>query len=155
MQRENGNMGHTFACHLYHIVFSTKNRQALITADIKPRVLQYLSGIARKNECTILAANCTKDHVHLLAAVPPKVPVADFVQMLKGNSSRWMAQEFGRMFAWQAGYASFTVSESNRNRVSCYIAKQEEHHSRLPFEKELQRLLDKHRIPFDREHYLD
>ena len=57
-------------------------------------------------------------------------------------------------FSWQAGYASFTVSESNREDVQTYIGRQKEHHSRMPFAAELARLLDKHGVEHDLGRYL-
>jgi len=34
-------------CKYGHIVFSTKSRQPIITADLEPRLFEYLGGIVR------------------------------------------------------------------------------------------------------------
>ncbi|NQT51193.1 hypothetical protein HQ576_04050 [bacterium] len=52
-------------------------------------------------------------------------------------------------FAWQAGYAAFSVSESNAHRVVRYIETQDEHHRTRSFEDELLALLARHRVSFD------
>ena len=150
-------MGHTFTNHLYHMVFSTKERRESITPDVKDRLHKYICGIARKKSGIVLTINGTKDHVHLLARVKPSIAVADFIAALKANSSKWLHERVPgfRLFEWQAGYASFTVSESNWKRVASYIDRQETHHRRLPYAEELARLLERHRIPFDRKAYLD
>ena len=52
-------------------------------------------------------------------------------------------------FAWQEGYAAFSVSRSNLSRVAAYIEKQEEHHRKMTFEEEFVALLKRHGIPYD------
>ena len=57
------------------------------------------------------------------------------------------------LFAWQHGYAGFSVSESNVEKVRNYIEAQEQHHARIPFKEELLSLLVRHGIDYD-EKYL-
>jgi hypothetical protein len=63
--------------------------------------------------------------------------------------------ERGKDFAWQRGYASFSVSASNLAAVTKYIETQEEHHKKYSFEQELLSLLKKHNVRFDPEHAFD
>jgi hypothetical protein len=56
-------------------------------------------------------------------------------------------------FAWQTGYAAFTVSKSQIGAVQRYIANQEAHHEKVTFQEELIALLKAHEIEFD-ERYL-
>jgi REP element-mobilizing transposase RayT len=150
-------MGHTFTNHLYHIVFSTAGRRELITTDVGDRLRRYICGVARKQGGLVLAINGTKNHVHLLARLQPRIAFSDFVKALKANSSRWVSEAIRgcEHFQWQAGYSSFSVSESNWRKVAAYIEGQEEHHRRTPFERELAALLRKHRVQFDPAAYLD
>jgi REP element-mobilizing transposase RayT len=150
-------MGHTFTNHLYHICFSTKQRRELITAPMKDRLHKYICGIARNTSGLVLRINGTKNHVHLLARVKPTMAVAEFIKTLKANSSKCIndSSPGPRLFQWQEGYASFTVSESVWKKVAAYIDRQEAHHGRRSYEEELAVLLEKHRIPFDRKAYLD
>ena len=150
-------MGHTFTNHLYHMCWSTKERRPLIAPEAKERLYEYLGGIARQKTGTVLRINGTTDHLHLLARVGPDIAVSKFIGALKANSSKWISEAVAgfESFYWQSGYASFTVSESNWERVAAYIDRQEAHHRRRPYEVELRVLLEKHRIPFDRERYLD
>ena len=137
---------HTLACNLVHCVFSTKNRADL---TLEPESLrQYLSGIARAKNIPLVAAGGTQNHLHVLLALPPAVPLAKVAQELKGNSSRWL-NESSRGFAWQRGYGAFGVSESRRQAVIAYIAGQEEHHRKWTFEQEFLTLLRKSKIDFD------
>jgi len=150
-------MGHTFTNHLYHILFSTKGRRAFIKPALKPRLLDYMGAVARNKGGAILSINAVPDHVHFLARIKPSIAASDFVGAVKANSSKWVSQTFPafRRFEWQAGYSSFTVSESNWRKVAAYIERQEEHHRAMPFEEELAKLLEKHGIEFDPAHYLD
>ena len=150
-------VGHTFTKHLYHIVYSTKDRKGLIGPKIKDELYQYMCGIARNTKGQILQINGVEDHVHHLTTIRPSIAVAELVGKVKTNSSGWVSKKFPRLwdFEWQSGYSSFTVSESNFEKVAAYIQKQEEHHRELSFEEELRLLLERHGVEFDPEHYLD
>ncbi len=81
--------------------------------------------------------------------------LADVVRELKKSSSAWVHDVAGRHgFAWQEGYAAFTVSTTSRRAVQRYIATQEEHHCKVSFREELVPFLKKAEITFD-ERYLD
>jgi putative transposase len=67
---------------------------------------------------------------------------------LKGNSSRWLNQN-GSSFAWQEGYAAFSVSPSNKRAVIAYIEGQPRHHEKRSFEQELVAILRKSGIAYD------
>jgi putative transposase len=142
-------MPQTFSANHFHIIFRTKERRALI--DDPPRMWQYLAGIANRIGCFPLTIGGVQDHVHLLIAVPPNISVASAVSKLKANSSKWM----GSRFAWQRGYASFTVSASQISAVSEYIERQPEHHKRQDFREELLKLLRKHGVDFDERYVFD
>ncbi len=137
---------HPLACNLVHCVFSTKNRAPLIPDP--ERLRRYLTGIARRKNIPLIAAGGTENHLHVLLALPPALPLAKAVQDLKGNSSRWLNESI-RGFAWQRGYGAFSVSESRRQAVIAYIASQEEHHRKWTFEQEFLTLLRKSKISFD------
>jgi putative transposase len=139
-------MAHTLACNLVHCVFSTKDRANLISDP--ERLRQYLTGIVRAKSIPLLAAGGTRNHLHLLLALPPSLALAKALQELKGNSSRWL-NEITSGFAWQRGYGAFSVSESRRSAVIAYISGQEEHHRKWSFEQEFLTLLRKSRIEFD------
>ena len=73
------------------------------------------------------------------------------MRTIKSNSSGWVHKTFSplRDFAWQDGYAAFTVSRSAKDSVVAYITNQQEHHSRMTFQDELIALLKKHDIEYD------
>ncbi len=58
-------------------------------------------------------------------------------------------------FYWQHGYAAFSVSESNCDKVRKYIQNQEDHHRKMTFQDELRLILKRHRIEFDERYVWD
>lgn len=86
--------------------------------------------------------------MHVLFRLPPTVPLAQAVGLIKSNSSKWLG-EMGMNFFWQEGYGAFSVSSSNVNSVIRYIDNQERHHRKITFEDEFIALLKKHGIPYD------
>ena len=148
-------MARTYTKLIYHIVFSTKERVPLITAEIRDRLYPYLGGVIRGEKGSLIEIGGIADHVHLLARFGAAVAVSEMVKRIKGNSSHWLSQELGVWFAWQIGYGAFTVSESQVAAVRKYIQRQEEHHKRVSFKDELISLLRKHRIEFDEDDLLE
>jgi len=145
-------MAQSFCCNFQHIVFSTKGRTETISEP--KRMWSYLGGIAKNLNSTPLAIGGTKNHVHLLLAMPSDLSVARLLNTLKSNSSKWM-RENGHRFAWQRGYGSFSVSASNLAAVTRYIETQEAHHRKWSFEQEFLSLLKKHNVQYDPEHVFD
>jgi len=74
---------------------------------------------------------------------------------LKKSSSTWIHDEVGeRDFAWQEGYAAFTVSASSIEAVRKYISGQEEHHRILSSQEELIEILKRAGVDYNPK-YLD
>lgn len=136
---------------LYHLIFSTKNRQPLLTPEYQTRLYDYIGGTIRKQGGIALAINGITDHVHLLVKLRPDKAVSDVLRDLKANASGWMHEIFPELrdFSWQNGYGAFTVSASHVERVRQYIANQEAHHQKLSFRDELIALLKANEIKFD------
>jgi REP-associated tyrosine transposase len=141
-------MPHTYAQNVIHIVFSTKDRRKTISKELQPRMWAYVAGICKNDGIFVHSVGGIEDHIHLLIQVPPSLSLAKAVLVIKSNSSRW-ANDQGHKFAWQQGYAAFSVSSSNVPAVVRYIETQESHHRRMTFDAELVALLKKHGIEFD------
>ena len=144
-------MANTYASLHYHVVFSTKERVRWISQEIEERVWAYVGGIARKHKMTALQVGGVEDHIHALVTAPPRYAPSQIAQFLKGESSKWMHEEFPRLrdFGWQDGYAAFTVSKSNIPAVIKYIQNQREHHKKKTFQEEYRELLEKHGVEYD------
>jgi len=144
-------MPHSFTNLLVHVIFSTDHRRAVIDSELNARLCPYLGGIIRDQGSFPVQVNAVTDHAHLLAQVPATIAVADLVRLVKANSSKWIHESFPNKgsFAWQTGYAAFSVSQSNRGEVVEYIRNQESHHRKMTFKEELIAYLKKNNIPFD------
>lgn len=144
-------MPSTFSSLSYHLVFSTKLRRPLLTPEIRPRVYAYVGGLIRAEGGSLTQIGGVEDHVHLLLKLKPTHTVADFVRVLKANSSRWINEErlTEERFAWQEGYSIFSVSQSQFETVRQYLQRQEEHHAARSFSDELQQLCERHGVDFD------
>ncbi|CAG0956656.1 hypothetical protein PHYC_00503 [Phycisphaerales bacterium] len=150
-------MANTYSMLYTHIVFSTKRREPWLGADVRPRVWAYMSGIVENKDCTLVIANGWVDHAHLLVIRKPKVSESDLVGPVKSNSSRWIRETCPgmRRFAWQDGFAAFSVSHSKVNEVRRYIENQEARHGRMSYETELLSLLKMHDVKYDRRYVFD
>jgi putative transposase len=147
-------MANTYTSLYYHVVFSTKNRVRYINREIEHRVWAYLGGVARKHRMTALQVGGYEDHIHALVMAPASLAPSQAVQFLKGESSKWMHEEFPGLkdFAWQDGYGAFTVSKSNLPEVVCYIRDQREHHRKRTFQEEYLEFLRRHGIEYDEQY---
>jgi REP element-mobilizing transposase RayT len=114
-----------------------------------------MGSILRSHDSRLLSAGGIADHIHLLASVGKQLTIPNLVREIKAKSSGWTHREFSRMkrFAWQSGYAAFSVSSSGTETVRRYIDSQPEHHKKVTFQDELRTLLRLHNVEFD-ERYL-
>ena len=141
-------MSHTFTTNHQHIVFSTAERRRFIEKPFQPKLWAYIAGICRNHGMFVRTVGGVDDHIHMLIELPSTMAVATVVRTVKSNSSKW-ASGRGTDFAWQKGYAAFSVSASNIQSVERYIAHQEAHHRKISYEDELIALLQKHGISYD------
>jgi putative transposase len=141
-------MSHTYSAQFMHVVFSTKDRRPLIPPELQTRLMAYVGGIMRKIGIGSVAIRGTTNHLHIVMKLPPLMPLAEAVQKLKANSSRWLGEQ-GVRFEWQKGYGAFSVSPSMLPVVSAYVANQEQHHRARTFEDEFVALLKKSGLSFD------
>jgi putative transposase len=142
---------------LVHFTWSTKARQPWLEADMRNDLYSYIGGIMRNKRAKLISAGGMNDHIHLCASMPSTISVADFVNAVKFNSSRWIHESYARLrnFAWQEGYGAFSVSKSEEAKVVRYISNQEHHHRKRTFKEELIELLQKHEIPYDNRYIWD
>lgn len=100
-----------------------------------------------------LAVGGAVDHVHVLLSLPATLPLAKALQLLKGNSSKWLRETYPELlrgnFAWQEGYGAFSIGVSGIPDTLQYIYSQEAHHRKRNFREELESFLTKHGITPD------
>jgi putative transposase len=139
-----------------HLVFSTKDRRPFLRDPaLRTSLHGHLGEVSKRLECPPILIGGVEDHVHLLARFGRSMTQAEWVKELKRVSNGWLKEQRADLtdFEWQGGYAAFSVSQSNLDHVTQYIARQEEHHRTMTFQDELRALLRKHNMEWD-ERYL-
>jgi REP element-mobilizing transposase RayT len=127
----------------------------MIAPAWRPQLYEYLGGTVKGLGARSEIVEGTSDHVHLLVELKATHTLSDFMRELKKASSIWVREKAPlTIFAWQEGYAAFTVSASALPDVRHYIETQEEHHQQRTFREELKILLKKSGVSFE-ERYLD
>ena len=138
-----------------HLIWSTAGREPYIAAEWKDRLYSYIGGVLQNKHAKLLCAGGMSDHIHLYISLPSTITLAETVNVIKANSSRWIHQNFPKLstFAWQSGYGAFSVSKSSESRLIEYIKNQESHHRGRSFQKEYLEFLVRYSIEYD-ERYL-
>ena len=151
-------MPQSLARVVLHVVFSTKNRVAFLADPaLRPRLYAYMAGVLQNHGCAPILLNGVEDHVHILCNLSRTATLAQLVEDVKTEPSKWLKKEGPsyRDFRWQGGYGAFSVSQSNVEAVRAYIAAQEEHHRKVSFQDEFRALCRKHGLDIDERYVWD
>ena len=142
---------------LIHLIFSTKNREPFLRPEIDTELYPYLASIFKAMKSPALVINGTSDHLHTLCSLSRVVTIADLVEEVKTESSKWIktkGSEF-QNFHWQSGYGAFSVSQSQVASVKRYIGGQKEHHRRVSFQDEYRKFLKAYEVEYDERYVWD
>lgn len=150
-------MPQSLACLHIHLVFSTKNREPLLTDGVRDSLHRYMATVLKNLGCAPILINSVDDHVHLLFDLGRTVTVAKAVEEVKKSSSKWLKTQCAGLlaFSWQAGYGAFAVSVSNVAAVKHYIAGQQEHHRKRSFQDEFREMLRLNGVECDERYVWD
>lgn len=150
-------MPNTYSQIYLHFVFSPKYRQALIKPEYEKELFNYIAGITTNVNQELVRINGMSDHCHMLVRMRPTIALSKFIQLIKANSSKWINENrfLPRRFNWQAGSGIFSVDYHNVNRIIKYIERQKEHHRQSRFKDEYIKLLDQHKVNYEKEYLLD
>ena len=151
-------MPQSLARVVLHVVFSTKNREPFLKDDdVRKRLHAYMAGVLQRIGCEPILIGGMEDHVHVLCNLSRTVTIAQLVEEAKKSPSKWVKEQGPqyREFFWQTGYGSFSVSQSNVEKVRAYIATQEEHHRKVSFQDEFRALCRKHGVEIDERYAWD
>jgi putative transposase len=142
---------HSFSSCLIHCVWSTKNREFSLDQQLREQLWPYFGGIARNNKMKALAIGGAGDHVHILISLPSTLSVAKAMQLLKGNSSKWIRETFPNLhsFAWQEGYGAFSIGISGVDATMSYIRNQAAHHRTRSFREEFVTMLRRNKLKYE------
>ncbi len=144
-------MAITFTRLIYHVILSTRRREALISAGLRNDLYAYIGGIVRAQKSLLVEIGGMPDHLHLVIRTRPDLSVTELIRLVKSNSSKWANERPGSIgqFAWQEGYGAFTVSSSQLTAVCEYVRNQAEHHRTRTLHDEYVEFLRRHEIEFN------
>jgi putative transposase len=131
-------LSHSFNKIWIHAIWATKERQPIISHSIEKDIHQFINQQLRKMGCPVRIINGMPDHIHCLFLLNPKKSIAEVIKQIKGSSSHYVNQNnlIPEKFAWQTGYAAYSVSESVVEKVFHYIQNQKTHHKKKSFQQE-------------------
>ena len=140
-----------------HIVFSTKKRFPFIKPEIEDELYAYIGGTIKKLGGIPFIINGMGDHIHIFSTLPRTIALSKFLEEIKRSSSKWIKtkETAYQNFAWQGGYAAFSVSDSVKDTVVKYIQNQKEHHRSLSFKEEVIKFLKKYDLDYDEKYLWD
>ena len=129
-----------------HLIWSTKNRERLITKEMKHKLLDHIRENARLKNIYIDFINCEPEHVHVSISLGSDQTISKVAQLIKGESSNWINKNklITGHFEWQDEYIAVSVSESQINKVRDYIKNQKEHHRKKSFAEEYEEFTKKY-----------
>jgi len=131
-----------------HLVWTTKNREPILTQEIRRAIFKHIRENAKKKGIYIDYINGHLEHVHCLISMGNGQTIDNILMLLKGESSYWINKNkfFQVKFEWQDEYFSVSVSESAVNKVRNYIKNQENHHKKKSFNDEYQEFMRKYKF---------
>jgi REP element-mobilizing transposase RayT len=144
-------MANTYTQIHIQCVFAVKYRDAVIQSSWNERLHKYIIAIVNNNGHKLLAINSMPDHLHLFFGMRPKQSLSDLIQIVKGESSKWINNEklVRGKFSWQEGFGAFSYSKSHTDAVVKYILNQQELHRKTIFMEEYKEMLRKFDVDFD------
>ena len=146
----------SYTASYYHIVFRTYRSEQTIAIEHDRELFAYIYGIVKNLDGQTYRVGGMPDHIHMLVSLPPTMSLAAFVQRIKTDSSKWLKinPDFPTFRGWATGYAAFSYSLKDRDKIVGYIMRQKEHHKRKSFEEEYRAFLEENGIAIDERYFL-
>ena len=150
-------MANTYTQCYVHLVFSPKNRDALINKTWKDELEKYITGIIQNRKHKLLAIGSMPDHIHILIGYNVNDLIPDLVEEIKTSTNTWIKEKRLSKFKfdWQRGYGAFTHSRMQIDTVIKYILNQEQHHQKKSFKIEYLEMLTKNGVEYKNEYLFD
>ncbi len=144
-------MANTYTQIHIQFIFAVKYKNGVILSLWKDEVYKYIAGITKNNKHKMISINEMPDHIHMLVGFRPSQSISNFMQDVKGSSSKWINEkQFTKSkFEWQEGYGAFSYGKSQIKSVIKYFENQECHHKKKTFKEEYLEFLNKFEVEYD------
>jgi len=115
-----------------HFIFSTYERQKLISEKNRVRIEKYITGIVNNNSCKLYAIYANPDHMHFLVSRSPEISEEQLATIVTDSSERFINENklSNGKFSWQRSASAYSISKSDIDKVCKYILNQAEHHKK-------------------------
>jgi putative transposase len=121
----------------YHIVWVPKYRYRVLAGAVQEMLDRDIRGMSEWTGCEVEELNIQIDHVHLVASIPPKVSISEYMGTLKGktaiklfknNPGMRVKPYWGNHF-WSRGYFVSTIG-IDEETIRKYVKYQEQEEKR-------------------------
>lgn len=131
-------MPHSFVKKWVHAIWATKEREPLIKPEVEKDIHEYMRKEFVDMDCQVRIINGMPDHVHSLFLLSRQKSITEVIKQVKGGSSHSANEQdlIAEKFAWQTGYAVYSVIESQLEKGYDYIKNQKAHHAKQSFADE-------------------
>jgi putative transposase len=129
-----------------HCVWSTKNRDQIISHSFRPELLKHFRENATEKKIVLDSIHVHENHVHALINLGKQQNLATIMQYLKSESSFWINEKkvLPFHFSWHNDYFAVSVGHSQVERVRNYIKNQDKHHQKISWEEEVDLFMKKY-----------
>jgi len=117
----------TFWRNYYHLVWETYQYMPLLVPSIESELYTFITDRAAEFEVHIYTIGGTEDYLHLVAAIPPKMSVAQVIHDLKQASADHINDLLPPnqpTLDWQPGYGYLTFGEGQLADAVTYVKTQ-------------------------------
>lgn len=130
-------LSHAIGHCQYHIVWVPKYRYRVLKGAVGLEVERCIHACSDLLEAEVVELNVREVHVHLLAIVPPKVSISEFMGTLKGRTAFRVFDKFRHLkhkpysgnYFWTGGYCVDTVG-LDADKIRKYVNYQEDKEKR-------------------------
>jgi len=132
-----------------HISFSTLDCQNMINEAMRKSLEPYTVEALKSVGVDTQKLYIHSDHLHVLCTMPVHMSANELVTKIKKPTSRWINKHSDNHFAWQSGYAAFSVSPLKLGAVCKLLRNQPHHHKNMTWKEEMRIFCDYYDIQFD------
>ena len=132
-----------------HFIFTTLNRQPLITEESRERIEKYITGIVKNNKSKLYAIDANPEHIHFLVSRSPEISEEKLARIIAESTEKFINHNklCPFKFEFQKTAAAFSVSRSDVEKVIKYILDQPIHHKKTSFAEEYRYFMNTYQKP--------
>jgi len=127
------NLAHVVYQCSYHIVWTPKYRFRILEGDIAKAVEEKIRTICEWKGIEVLELSVMKDHVHMVATIPPRESISEVMGILKGKTAIALfkispglkKKPYRGNHFWSKGYCVTTLG-MDEEKIRRYVKYQED-----------------------------